>query len=182
MGERLTASDALTLHAQAPTHALGRLADAVRARSILGASSPTSSIATSTTRTSASRGATSARSIVRSAPARATSSPSMRFRKIDETIAVGGNQLLLQGGHNPDIPLACSEDLFRSVKARYPEFSCTPCRLEVIHISRLSHLPVPEVISRLVAAGPRQRARRRCRDSGRSCPHAAPLLRQGHRR
>ena len=28
------------------------------------------------------------------------------FRKIDETIAVGGNQLLLQGGHNPDLPIA----------------------------------------------------------------------------
>src|SRR5262245_50136282 len=28
------------------------------------------------------------------------------FRKIDETIAVGGVQLLLQGGHNPDLPLS----------------------------------------------------------------------------
>src|SRR5207244_5699871 len=33
------------------------------------------------------------------------------FRKIDETIAVGGNQFLLQGGHNPDLPLAWYEDL-----------------------------------------------------------------------
>src|SRR5712692_5158093 len=32
------------------------------------------------------------------------------FRKIDETIAVGGVQLLLQGGHNPDLPLAWYED------------------------------------------------------------------------
>jgi cyclic dehypoxanthinyl futalosine synthase len=42
------------------------------------------------------------------------------FRKIDETIALGGGQLLLQGGHNPDVPLAWYEDLFRAVKARYP--------------------------------------------------------------
>ena len=39
------------------------------------------------------------------------------FRKIDETIAVGGVQLLLQGGHNPDLPLTWYEDLFRAVKA-----------------------------------------------------------------
>ena len=42
------------------------------------------------------------------------------FHKIDETIAVGGNQLLLQGGHNPDLPIQWYEDLFRAVKARYP--------------------------------------------------------------
>ena len=44
------------------------------------------------------------------------------FRKIDETIALGGGQLLLQGGHNPDLPLEWYEDLFRAVKARYPAF------------------------------------------------------------
>jgi hypothetical protein len=50
------------------------------------------------------------------------------FRKIDETIAVGGNQLLLQGGHNPDLPIAWYEDLFRAVKQRYPSSSFTRCR------------------------------------------------------
>jgi len=76
------------------------------------------------------------------------------FRKIDETIALGGVQLLLQGGHNPDIPIEWYEDLFRRVKARYPEFrlhALSPP--EVIHISRLSQLPVPVVIDRLVRAG-----------------------------
>ncbi len=64
------------------------------------------------------------------------------FRKIDETIAVGGVQLLLQGGHNPDLPLEWYEDLFRAVKARYPGFklhALSPS--EVLHISRLSHSP-----------------------------------------
>src|SRR5437773_9296226 len=76
------------------------------------------------------------------------------FRKIDETIAVGGVQLLLQGGHNPDLPIEWYEDLFRAVKQRYPEFrlhALSPP--EVIHISRLSRLTVPDVIARLVAAG-----------------------------
>jgi cyclic dehypoxanthinyl futalosine synthase len=76
------------------------------------------------------------------------------FRKIDETIALGGEQLLLQGGHNPDVPLRWYEDLFREVKRRYPSFrlhALSPP--EIIHLSRLSQLPVPEVIDRLVAAG-----------------------------
>jgi cyclic dehypoxanthinyl futalosine synthase len=76
------------------------------------------------------------------------------FRKIDETIALGGGQLLLQGGHNPDLPLEWYEDLFRSVKGRYPSFrlhALSPP--EVIHLSRLSRLPVPQVIDRLVSAG-----------------------------
>jgi cyclic dehypoxanthinyl futalosine synthase len=76
------------------------------------------------------------------------------FRKIDETIAVGGVQLLLQGGHNPDLPLRWYEDLFRAVKGRYPSFKLHALSPpEVIHLSRLSQLPVPTVIERLIAAG-----------------------------
>jgi cyclic dehypoxanthinyl futalosine synthase len=76
------------------------------------------------------------------------------FRKIDETVAVGGGQLLLQGGHNPDLPLEWYEDLFRAVKGRYPDFKLHALSPpEVIHVSRLSRLPVAQVIERLVAAG-----------------------------
>ncbi len=76
------------------------------------------------------------------------------FRKIDEARAVGGEQLLLQGGHNPDLPLAWYEDVFRAVKQRYPGFrlhALSPP--EVIHISRMERRPVREVIDRLIAAG-----------------------------
>ena len=76
------------------------------------------------------------------------------FAKIEETMRLGGGQLLLQGGHNPDLPIEWYEDLFRGVKARYPDFrlhALSPP--EVIHISRLSQLPVPAVIERLIAAG-----------------------------
>jgi cyclic dehypoxanthinyl futalosine synthase len=76
------------------------------------------------------------------------------FRKIDETIAVGGVQLLLQGGHNPDLPLTWYEDLFRAIKTRYPAFKLHALSPpEVIHLSRLSQLPVPAVLDRLIAAG-----------------------------
>jgi cyclic dehypoxanthinyl futalosine synthase len=76
------------------------------------------------------------------------------FRKIDETIELGGGQLLMQGGHNPDLPLAWYEDVFRAIKARYPAFrlhALSPP--EVVHLSRLSGLTTSEVIGRLVAAG-----------------------------
>jgi cyclic dehypoxanthinyl futalosine synthase len=76
------------------------------------------------------------------------------FRKIDETIALGGGQLLLQGGHNPDLPLEWYEDLFRGVKQKYPAFKLHALSPpEVIHLSRMSRLPVPQVIERLMAAG-----------------------------
>jgi cyclic dehypoxanthinyl futalosine synthase len=76
------------------------------------------------------------------------------FRKIDETIEVGGEQLLLQGGHNPDLPLTWYVDLFRAIKARYPDFrlhALSPP--EVVHLSRLSRRAPAEVIEQLVDAG-----------------------------
>jgi cyclic dehypoxanthinyl futalosine synthase len=76
------------------------------------------------------------------------------FKKIEETLALGGVQLLLQGGHNPDLPLAWYEDLFRAVKERFPDFKLHALSPpEVLHISRMSKLPVPDVIGRLIAAG-----------------------------
>ena len=76
------------------------------------------------------------------------------FKKIDETIALGGVQLLLQGGHNPDLPLEWYEDLFRAVKQRYPSFKLHALSPpEVIHLTRMAKLTVPEVIDRLIAAG-----------------------------
>ena len=75
-------------------------------------------------------------------------------KKIEETRALGGVQLLLQGGHNPDLPLAWYEDLFRAMKQRFPDFKLHALSPpEILHISRMAKLPVPEVIARLIAAG-----------------------------
>ena len=76
------------------------------------------------------------------------------FQKIDEARAVGGVQLLLQGGHNPDLPLKWYEDLFAAVKAKYSDFKLHALSPpELLHLSRLSQQPVSMVIKRLVAAG-----------------------------
>jgi cyclic dehypoxanthinyl futalosine synthase len=76
------------------------------------------------------------------------------YRKIEETISLGGGQLLLQGGHNPDVPLQWYLDLFRNVKERFPAFKLHALSPpEVIHISRLSGLPTTEVLRQLISAG-----------------------------
>ena len=58
------------------------------------------------------------------------------FKKIEETLALGGTALLMQGGHNPDLGLDWYEDLFRSIKARYPIHLHALSPSEVQHIAR----------------------------------------------
>jgi cyclic dehypoxanthinyl futalosine synthase len=75
-------------------------------------------------------------------------------RKIEETFALGGDQLLLQGGHHPDLGIDFYETLFRKLKSWYPELrlhSLGPP--EVVHISELSGLSYKETLTRLKAAG-----------------------------
>jgi cyclic dehypoxanthinyl futalosine synthase len=154
-GERLDRAAALELYLQAPTPLLGRLADEVRARKHPGRT-VTYIIDRNVNYTNVCVARCNFCAFYRpvgSAEGYVLGFDEI-FTKIDETIALGGGQLLLQGGHNPDLPLAWYEDLFRAVKRRYPAFrlhALSPP--EVIHLSRLSRLTVPQVIERLVAAG-----------------------------
>jgi cyclic dehypoxanthinyl futalosine synthase len=154
-GERLSAPEALELYRRAPTRLLGRLADAVRERR-----HPDRVVTYIIDRNVNYTNVCVAKCSF-CAFYRPVGSPDgyvlgfeELFRKIDETIAVGGVQLLLQGGHNPDLPLSWYEDLFRAIKERYPSFKLHALSPpEVIHLSRLSQLPVPAIIDRLMAAG-----------------------------
>ena len=154
-GERLTPDTAKTLYLDAPTALLGRLADDVRRKKhpngvvtyIIDRNVNYTNVCVARCRFCAFY-----------RPVGSGEGYTLGFdeiyRKIEETIQLGGGQLLLQGGHNPDIPLAWYEDLFRGVKQRYPEFrlhALSPP--EVIHISRLAQLPIRTVIDRLIAAG-----------------------------
>src|SRR5438445_1189797 len=154
-GGRLDAAEALALYRRAPTPLLGRLADAVRWRKHPGGI-VTYIIDRNVNYTNVCVAKCSFCAFYR--PVRSAEGYVLGFdelfRKIDETIAVGGCQLLMQGGHNPDLPLAWYEDLFRAIKERYPTFKLHALSPpEVIHLSRLSQLPVPVVIERLIAAG-----------------------------
>src|SRR5437899_3073076 len=154
-GERVTGEEALKLYRRAPTARLGRLADIVRARK-----HPDNVVTYIIDRNVNYTNVCVAKCNF-CAFYRPVGSPDgyvlgfdELFRKIDETIAVGGVQLLLQGGHNPDLPLSWYEDLFRAIKDRYPSFKLHALSPpEVIHLSRLSQLPVPQVLERLIAAG-----------------------------
>ena len=74
--------------------------------------------------------------------------------KIEETISLGGIELLLQGGLHPDLGVEWYEDLFRWVKANYPTINLHALSPEEIwHIARTSQLTLDDTISRLVASG-----------------------------
>jgi cyclic dehypoxanthinyl futalosine synthase len=75
------------------------------------------------------------------------------FKKIEETLAIGGTGVLMQGGHHPDLRIEWYEDLFRSIKERYPIHLHALSPPEIMHIARRSRLPVPTVLSRLRDAG-----------------------------
>jgi cyclic dehypoxanthinyl futalosine synthase len=154
-GGRVDAADALELYRHAPTHLLGRLADRIRARR-----HPERIVTyiidrnVNYTNVCVARCNFCAFYRTVGAPDGYVLGFDEIFRKIDETIALGGGQLLLQGGHNPDLPIQWYEDLFRGVKSRYPDFKLHALSPpEILHISRLNQIPVPAVIERLVAAG-----------------------------
>ena len=67
------------------------------------------------------------------------------FKKIEETLAIGGTGLLMQGGHHPDLKIQWYEDLFRSIKERYRIHLHALSPPEIMHIARRSRLPVPTV-------------------------------------
>jgi cyclic dehypoxanthinyl futalosine synthase len=154
-GGRVSADEALVLYRHAPTHLLGGLADAIRERKHPGRI-VTYIIDRNVNYTNICVARCNFCAFYREVGSSDGYVLGFEeiFRKIDETIAVGGNQLLLQGGHNPDLPIAWYEDLFRAVKSRYPAFKLHALSPpEVLHISRINRIPTAEVIRRLVAAG-----------------------------
>jgi cyclic dehypoxanthinyl futalosine synthase len=76
------------------------------------------------------------------------------IKKIEETFRWGGDQLLLQGGHHPKLGLSFYTDLFRELKARYPQLKLhTLGPPEIAHICKLEKKSHREVITALREAG-----------------------------
>jgi cyclic dehypoxanthinyl futalosine synthase len=73
--------------------------------------------------------------------------------KIEETIALGGTAIMMQGGLHPDLPITWYEDLFRSIKERFDITIHSLSAPEIVHIAKVSGLTVPETLRRLKAAG-----------------------------
>jgi cyclic dehypoxanthinyl futalosine synthase len=75
-------------------------------------------------------------------------------RKIEETIRFGGDQLLLQGGHHPELGLSFYVTLFKELKSLFPEIKLhTLGPPEVAHITKLEKSTHREVLSALKEAG-----------------------------
>lgn len=74
--------------------------------------------------------------------------------KIEETVALGGDQILMQGGLHPKLKLEWYEELLRDIKSHFPQVNVhgfSPPELH--HFAKLNHLPLKEVLERLKAAG-----------------------------
>lgn len=75
------------------------------------------------------------------------------FKKIEETLTLGGRQILMQGGLHPSLTLDFYGDLLTSIKTKYDIHIHAFSPPEIVHFSRLNGIPIREVIQRLKAAG-----------------------------
>jgi len=75
-------------------------------------------------------------------------------RKIEETIELGGTQILMQGGHHPKLSLQWYLDLLSHIKGKFPQVNLhafSPS--EFVHFREVFKLPLEEIISKFMQAG-----------------------------
>jgi cyclic dehypoxanthinyl futalosine synthase len=75
------------------------------------------------------------------------------YRKIEETVAVGGTGILMQGGMNPKLKIDYYEDLLRSIRERFSVHLHCFSPPEIVVLAKLSKISFREAIQRLKAAG-----------------------------
>jgi cyclic dehypoxanthinyl futalosine synthase len=76
------------------------------------------------------------------------------LKKVEETVALGGDQILMQGGLHPDLPFEWYEDLLRDLKAHFPQVNIhgfSPPEIYFFH--KLYRMPLETVLGRLKDAG-----------------------------
>jgi cyclic dehypoxanthinyl futalosine synthase len=154
-GARLAPDDGLRLYAEAPTLELGAAADA-RRRALHAGNEVTYIIDRNVNYTNVCVTRCKFCNFYRP-PTHKTEgyvlSRDELARKFQETVDLGGVQILLQGGLNPNLPLAWYEDLFRWMKASFPLAIHGLSPEEIRYIAELERMPIRGVIERLVAAG-----------------------------
>jgi cyclic dehypoxanthinyl futalosine synthase len=76
------------------------------------------------------------------------------YQKVEETIALGGNQILMQGGMHPSLKLEWYEELLRDLRAKFPTVNLHAFSPpEIWHFHKLNKLPLETVLRRLKDAG-----------------------------
>jgi len=76
------------------------------------------------------------------------------LKKVEETVALGGEQILMQGGLHPKFKLDWYEELLQDIKSRFPQVNIhgfSPPELH--HFTKVNNLPIRTVLERLKAAG-----------------------------
>ncbi|MAI30437.1 MAG: dehypoxanthine futalosine cyclase [Rhodopirellula sp.] len=76
------------------------------------------------------------------------------LEKVEETVALGGNQILMQGGLHPKFKIDWYEDLLRDIKAKFPEVNIhgfSPPELH--HFTKVNNMSLRDVLERLKTAG-----------------------------
>ncbi|MGQ3683819.1 MAG: cyclic dehypoxanthinyl futalosine synthase [Candidatus Loosdrechtia sp.] len=79
--------------------------------------------------------------------------PKSLFQKIEETLALGGRQILLQGGLHPSLKLDFYINLLKSVKTNYPVHIHAFSPPEIIHFSKINTIPAKDILQKLQEAG-----------------------------
>jgi cyclic dehypoxanthinyl futalosine synthase len=154
-GGRITPGEALRLYTDAPFHALGEAADAVRRRRYPDGI-VTYLIDRNINYTNVCVTACKFCAFYR-APKHAegwTHSTEEILRRCGEAVDLGATQVMLQGGHHPEYGVEYYEHLFSAVKQAYPQLvihSIGPS--EILHMARVSDVSIEEAVIRIKAAG-----------------------------
>ena len=154
-GGRISEEEALHLYTEAPFHALGEAADAVRRRRY-PEGIVTYLIDRNINYTNVCVTACKFCAFYR-APKHAegwSHDTAEILRRCGEAVELGATQVMLQGGHHPDYGVEYYEELFGSVKQAYPQLvihSIGPS--EILHMAKVSNVSVEEALTRIKAAG-----------------------------
>lgn len=156
-GGRISPEEALALYRSAPLHALGQAADAVRRRRYAG----TEQIATYIIERNINYTNACVTACKFCAFYAAPKSEQAWTRDLDdilrrceETVALGGTQIMFQGGHHPDFGVEYYERHFAAIKERFPQLVIHSLGAsEVEHMARISGVTAEEAIRRIHAAG-----------------------------
>ena len=154
-GGRITPEEALDLYTDAPFHALGRAADAVRRRRF------PDNVATYLIDRNINYTNVCVTACKFCAFYRAPGHEEGWVRDLDdilrrceEAVALGATQIMLQGGHHPEFGIEWYERTFAAIKAAFPQLALHSLGAsEVVHIGRVSGLTHEQVVARLHAAG-----------------------------
>jgi cyclic dehypoxanthinyl futalosine synthase len=154
-GGRITPEEALLLYTDAPFHALGEAADAVRRRRYPDGI-VTYIIDRNINYTNVCVTACKFCAFYRAPKHREgwTHPTEEILRRCAEAVDLGATQVMLQGGHHPDYGVEYYEELFSSVKRAYPQLvihSIGPS--EILHMAKVSGVSLAEAITRIKAAG-----------------------------